>query len=151
MVEEIRGPLWSGALSTADSLVFTGTWTDRDFTAFDAKTGDVVWKFRTNSGSVGVPVTYTVDGNRYVAVLSGFGGAIPLWAGSIHEQITKSNPVRWSGVGLRFKEVTRLQASFAQSGQVAAVLARRWLDKDERRNQSLNRHQKENANGMEKS
>lgn len=85
-------PLWSGALSTAGSLVFTGTLTDRDFTAFNAKTGDVVWKFRTNSGIVGVPVTYTVDGVQYVAVLSGFGGAIPLWAGPIHEKITKEIP-----------------------------------------------------------
>jgi alcohol dehydrogenase (cytochrome c) len=27
-----------------------------------------------------------------VAVLSGFGGAIPLWAGPIHEKLTKSIP-----------------------------------------------------------
>ena len=90
--KKYEAPLWAGALSTAGSLVFTGTLTDRDFTAFNAKTGDVLWKFRTNSGIVGVPVTYTVDGVQYVAVLSGFGGAIPLWAGPIHEKLTKSIP-----------------------------------------------------------
>ena len=46
---------------------------DRYFRAFDAKTGKVLWKQRTNSGVTGVPTTYQVDGVQYVAVLSGWG------------------------------------------------------------------------------
>ena len=46
---------------------------DRYFRAFDAKTGQVLWQQRTNSGVTGVPTTYQVDGVQYVAVLSGWG------------------------------------------------------------------------------
>ena len=46
---------------------------DRFFRAFDATTGEVLWKQRTNSGVTGVPTSYAVDGNQYVAVLSGWG------------------------------------------------------------------------------
>ena len=51
-----------------------------------------MWKFKTNSGIVGVPVTYEVDGTQYVAVLSGIGGAIPIWSGEIHDKLTKEIP-----------------------------------------------------------
>ncbi len=41
--------------------------------AFDAKTGNVLWQQRTNSGVTNVPTTYQVGGVQYVAVLSGWG------------------------------------------------------------------------------
>ena len=42
------------------------------------KTGKVLWQFKTPSGIIGNPMTYTApDGQQYVAVLSGIGG----WAG----------------------------------------------------------------------
>jgi alcohol dehydrogenase (cytochrome c) len=46
---------------------------DRNFRAFDAKSGSVLWEFKTNSGITGVPSTYEVDGVQYVAVMSGWG------------------------------------------------------------------------------
>jgi alcohol dehydrogenase (cytochrome c) len=67
------------ALSTAGGVVFTGT-LDQKFLAFDSKSGKILWSFKTNSGIVGVPTTYKVDGKQYVAVFAGYGGATPIWA-----------------------------------------------------------------------
>jgi outer membrane protein assembly factor BamB len=50
------------------------------FKAVNAKTGDLLWQFKTGSGIIGQPITYRgPDGKQYVAVLSGVGG----WAGAI--------------------------------------------------------------------
>jgi lanthanide-dependent methanol dehydrogenase len=71
-------PVWSGALVTATDVVFYGTM-DRWFKAVHAQTGAELWRFRTGSGIIGQPVTYTgADGRQYVAILSGVGG----WAGA---------------------------------------------------------------------
>ena len=43
------------------------------FRAFDAKGGKVLWETPTNSGIIGVPVSFAVGGRQYVAVQSGFG------------------------------------------------------------------------------
>ena len=75
-------PLWGGVLTTAGDLVFTGT-PEGFLKAFDAKTGQELWKFQTGSGVVGSPVTWTQDGEQYVAVMSGWGGAVPLWGGEV--------------------------------------------------------------------
>ena len=64
---------WGPVLATAGGVVFSGGTNDRLFRAFDAKTGAVLWQQRTNSGVVGVPVSFTVDGKQYVAVQSGWG------------------------------------------------------------------------------
>lgn len=72
-------PLWSGALATAGDVVFYGTM-EGWFKALDAKTGNLLWQFKTGSGIIGQPMTYRgPDGKQYVAILSGIGG----WAGSI--------------------------------------------------------------------
>ena len=50
------------------------------FKAVDARTGELLWQFKTGSGIIGQPITYRgPDGKQYVAVLSGVGG----WAGAI--------------------------------------------------------------------
>ncbi|RAI02356.1 PQQ-dependent dehydrogenase, methanol/ethanol family [Acuticoccus sediminis] len=64
---------WGPLLTTKGGLVFTGGTQDRMFRAFDAKTGDVLWEFPTNSGITGVPSSFEVDGKQYVAVQSGWG------------------------------------------------------------------------------
>lgn len=64
---------WGPVLATAGNLVFMGGTNDRKFRAFDARTGEVLWEQPTNSGVIGVPVTYRIDGVQYVAVLSGWG------------------------------------------------------------------------------
>jgi PQQ-dependent dehydrogenase (methanol/ethanol family) len=68
--------VWSGALSTAGGVVFYGT-LDGYIKAVDAKSGQLLWKFKTPSGIIGNINTYTHGGKQYVAVLSGVGG----WAG----------------------------------------------------------------------
>jgi alcohol dehydrogenase (cytochrome c) len=64
---------WGPILTTAGGLVFSGGTNDRMFRAFDAKSGRVLWETPTNSGIIGVPMTFSVDGKQYVAVQSGFG------------------------------------------------------------------------------
>jgi alcohol dehydrogenase (cytochrome c) len=77
-----RAPLWGGVLSTAGNLVFTGT-PEGYLKAFDAKTGEELWKFQTGSGVVGSPIAWEQDGEEYIAVVSGWGGAVPLWGGDV--------------------------------------------------------------------
>jgi len=72
-------PVWSGALVTAGNMVFYGTM-EGWFKALNARTGELLWRFKCGSGIVGQPVTYRgPDGKQYVAILSGVGG----WSGAI--------------------------------------------------------------------
>jgi PQQ-dependent dehydrogenase (methanol/ethanol family) len=74
-----RFPAWSGALATAGDVVFYGTM-EGWFKAVHARTGALLWQFKTGSGITGQPVAYRgPDGKEYVAVFSGVGG----WAGAI--------------------------------------------------------------------
>jgi alcohol dehydrogenase (cytochrome c) len=85
-----KAPLWGGVLTTAGNLVFTGT-PEGYLKAFDAKTGQELWKFQTGSGVVGSPVTWEQDGEQYVAVMSGWGGAVPLWGGEVAKSFKDIN------------------------------------------------------------
>jgi PQQ-dependent dehydrogenase (methanol/ethanol family) len=71
-------PVWSGALVTAGDVAFYGTM-DGWFKAVDARTGHDLWKFKTGSGIISQPMTYSYGGKQYIAVLSGVGG----WSGAI--------------------------------------------------------------------
>jgi PQQ-dependent dehydrogenase (methanol/ethanol family) len=74
-----RFPVWSGALATAGNVVFYGSM-EGWFRAVDARTGQLLWQFKTGSGIIGQPITYRgPDGKQYVSVLSGVGG----WAGAV--------------------------------------------------------------------
>lgn len=64
---------WGGILTTSGDLLFSGGTPDRFFRAHHARTGEELWRFRTNSGIIGVPSTFAVDGKQYVAVQSGWG------------------------------------------------------------------------------
>jgi alcohol dehydrogenase (cytochrome c) len=65
--------MWGGLLTTAGNLVFGGGTNDRMFRAYDARTGEELWHFKTNSGIIAPPSTYEVSGVQYVAVESGYG------------------------------------------------------------------------------
>jgi glucose dehydrogenase len=72
-------PVWSPALATAGNLVFYGT-LDGWFKAVDARTGKLLWQFKTGSGIIGQPISYRgPDGRQYIAVVCGVGG----WAGAV--------------------------------------------------------------------
>ena len=64
---------WGPVLTTGGGLVFMGGTNDRLFRAFDAATGEVLWEQPTNSGIIGVPSSFAVDGVQYIAVQSGWG------------------------------------------------------------------------------
>ena len=83
-------PLWAGVMTTAGGLVFTGT-PEGEFIAFDDETGDKLWSFQTGSGIVGQPVTWEQDGEQYVSVISGWGGAVPLWGGEVAKKVNYLN------------------------------------------------------------
>lgn len=78
-------PLWGGVL-TAGDLVFWGT-PEGFLKAADAKTGKVVWQFQTGSGVVAPPITWMQDGEQYISVVSGWGGAVPLWGGEVAKKV----------------------------------------------------------------
>ncbi len=81
-----NAPLWGGVLTTGGNLVFWGT-PEGFLQAADAKTGKIVWKFQTGSGVVAPPVTWEDQGEQYVAVVSGWGGAVPLWGGDVAKRV----------------------------------------------------------------
>jgi len=60
----------SGILTTATDLLFTGG-REGYFHALDARTGALLWKASLGAQIVNGPMTYTVDGVQYVAVISG--------------------------------------------------------------------------------
>ena len=85
-----EAPLWAGVMTTAGGLVFTGT-PEGKFIAFDDETGEELWSFQTGSGIVGQPVTWEQDGEQYVSVISGWGGAVPLWGGEVAKKVNYLN------------------------------------------------------------
>ena len=60
----------SGALATAGNLVFIGE-ADGTFSAHDAKTLQEVWSFNVGTGINAPPISYSVNGKQYIAVLVG--------------------------------------------------------------------------------
>ena len=85
-----NAPLWGGVLTTAGGLVFMGN-PEGKFMALDDETGKVIWSFQTGSGIVGSPITWEENGEQYVAVVSGWGGAVPLWGGEVAKTVKYLN------------------------------------------------------------
>jgi alcohol dehydrogenase (cytochrome c) len=63
-------PPWSGVLSTAGGLVFTGD-AEGNFIALDAASGKVLWHFQCGGGVIASPMSFAIDGKQYVAVAAG--------------------------------------------------------------------------------
>ena len=76
------GPWNGGTLATAGNLVFEGT-ADGHFEAYRADNGQKLWSFDAQTGVMAGPVTYTVNGEQYVAVVAGWGGVFPLATGEV--------------------------------------------------------------------
>lgn len=85
-----KAPLWGGVLTTASNLVFFGT-PEGHLKALDAADGTELWSFNTGSGVVAPPITWEQDGEQYVSVLSGWGGAVPLWGGEVATTVANLN------------------------------------------------------------
>ncbi len=81
-----NAPLWGGVMTTGGGLVFWGT-PEGYLKAADAKTGKELWQFQTGSGVVAPPVTWEENGEQFIAVVSGWGGAVPLWGGDVAKRV----------------------------------------------------------------
>ncbi len=81
-----NAPLWGGVLATGGNLIFYGT-PEGFLKAVNATTGEEVWQFQTGSGVIAPPVTWDEDGVQYLAVVSGWGGAVPLWGGDVASRV----------------------------------------------------------------
>lgn len=79
---EYQGPWNGGVLSTAGGLVFQGS-ADAHFSAYNAETGESLWKFFTQTGVMAAPVTYEIDQEQYIAVAAGWGGGYTLSTGGV--------------------------------------------------------------------
>jgi quinohemoprotein ethanol dehydrogenase len=63
-----------GVLSTAGGLVFQGN-SSGELVVRDARDGRVLKRIETGSSIMAAPMSYSVDGVQYVAVMAGYGGA----------------------------------------------------------------------------
>ena len=72
-----RAPYNTAALTTGGGLAFIGDW-ERHVFAYDAATGEQLWRSRLTTMANGYPITYAVDGRQYVA----FGAGGPLGGSS---------------------------------------------------------------------
>ncbi|MBY0621246.1 PQQ-dependent dehydrogenase, methanol/ethanol family [Sphingomonas ursincola] len=86
----LGGPWNGGVLATAGGLVFQGN-AMGNFVAYDSASGKNLWSFEAQTGVVAAPMTYSINGEQYVAVLAGWGGAWPITAGVLSDM---SGPVR---------------------------------------------------------
>jgi len=84
-------PFNGGTLTTGGNLVFSGN-LHGDFRAIDAKNGKVLWSKNLGSGIGAGPVTYSVDGKQYVAIVVGRTAALPAFLGDIGKQMVAAAP-----------------------------------------------------------
>jgi outer membrane protein assembly factor BamB len=66
-------PSAAGMLATGGGLVFHAA--GHKFIAFDAATGKPLWTYDTGAAAIAPASTYAIDGEQYVALMVGFGGA----------------------------------------------------------------------------
>ncbi len=74
---EQAGPWNGGVLSTAGGLVFQGSASGK-FIAYNAASGESLWEFPAQTGIVAAPISYEVDGEQYISVSVGWGGAFAM-------------------------------------------------------------------------
>ncbi len=75
-------PWTGGVLATAGDLVFAGSGSG-EISAYKADTGAKLWTGETQAGVLAAPMTYEVNGEQYVAIEVGYGGAFALAAGPL--------------------------------------------------------------------
>ena len=84
-------PFNGGTLSTAGGLVFYGN-LHGFFKALDAKTGAELWKTQLGSGIGAAPISYSVGGKQYIAVVVGRTASIPAFLGEIGNRMVAATP-----------------------------------------------------------
>lgn len=86
-------PWNSGLLTTAGNLVFQGT-ARAQVKAYNAGTGEELWSHPAQTGVIAAPMTYEIDGEQYVSVMAGWGGAFGLTAAYFAPDETKHHVSR---------------------------------------------------------
>ena len=74
------GPWNGGILSTAGNLIIQGN-ANGEVAAYRADTGEEIWQFDAQTGVVAPPSTFRLNGEQYVAIVAGWGGALALVGG----------------------------------------------------------------------
>lgn len=100
-------PVYCGVLSTGGGVVFYGT-LEGWFRAVDARTGKILWQFKTGSGIIGDPITFLgPHGKQYVAIFSGIGG----WMGaSALPSVTPDDPYATLGANGAMRNIKAYSA-----------------------------------------
>ncbi len=75
-------PWNGGTLATAGNLVFQGN-AMGELAAYRASDGKKLWSAPTQAGVLAAPISFEADGEQYVAVEVGWGGAFGLAAGEL--------------------------------------------------------------------
>jgi alcohol dehydrogenase (cytochrome c) len=83
-------PNLGGILATPD-LVFSGQ-PSGEVVAFDGKSLQKLWEFNTGGGVNAPPITFSVDGKQYLAILVGLGGAWDKWFIDATPELKKIQP-----------------------------------------------------------
>lgn len=94
---------WGPLMATGGNLLFSGGTNDRKFRAFDGKTGKVLWEHAMSSGVTGVPSTFEVNGEQYIAVQSGWGVDAERMQGAFNAVLANKTVVPQGGVINVFK------------------------------------------------
>jgi PQQ-dependent dehydrogenase (methanol/ethanol family) len=84
-------PILGGAMSTAGGLVFYGN-QKGEVKAVDAKNGNILWQFKVGTGILQSPITYSVGGKQYLAVVAGRSKGPPSFLGKIGQRVIDASP-----------------------------------------------------------
>jgi PQQ-dependent dehydrogenase (methanol/ethanol family) len=84
-------PFVGGAMTTAGNLVFYGNQHGM-LRAVNARTGKVLWEFDVGTGIIQSPITYTVGGKQYVAIVAGRSKGPPSFFGAIGQRVIDASP-----------------------------------------------------------
>ena len=66
--------VWNSGVLSVNNMIFQGD-AEGNFVAFDAFNGDQLWSKNLNTGIIAPPMTYMIDGEQYITIPVGWGGA----------------------------------------------------------------------------
>ena len=79
---DLGRPWNGGVVATAGNLVFQGN-SNGELVAYRADSGERLWSSPTQAAVLAAPISYQVDGEQYVAIEVGWGGAFGLASGEL--------------------------------------------------------------------
>ena len=66
---------WNGGtLSISSGITFQGN-SSGNLVAYDSENGNILWSKEIQTGMIAPPITYQIDGEQYISILAGDGGA----------------------------------------------------------------------------